>query len=89
MKLTFEQFLRDTEFVPAQRIIVRDERPLELEHLIYRALGTLSTTPAMLGAETDRMVAALRAAIAPYFRDGPIIEQHATLGLICRRQRDV
>jgi hypothetical protein len=66
----------------------RGQRKLELEHLILRALGTPHTTPAMLGAETDQMVAALRAAMAPYFRNGPIMEKHATEGLIYRRRKD-
>jgi hypothetical protein len=67
---------------------MRGQRKLELEQLIFRALGTPSTTSAMLGSETELMVGALRTAMAPYFRDGPIMENHATLGVIYRRRQD-
>ncbi len=87
-KLTSEQFFQGTEFVPQERVIVRGQRKLELEHLIFRALGTPTTSSAMLGSETDRMVAALRAAMLPYFRNGPIMENHATLGTIYHRRQD-
>ena len=63
------------EWLPARR-------PTHLKHLILRALGMPGTTPAMPGAETERMVAALRIAMTPYFRNGPIVKKHATLGLI-------
>jgi cyclopropane fatty-acyl-phospholipid synthase-like methyltransferase len=85
-KLSIEEFFQGTEFVPERRIIVHGERKLELEHLIFRALGTPSTTLVMLGAEADRMIESLDAALAPYFRNGPIMEKHATLGLIYRRR---
>jgi SAM-dependent methyltransferase len=88
LKLTFEQFFQGTDFVAEKQVIVRGARKLELEHLIYRALATPSTTPAMLGAETEQMVAALRMTMAPYFHNGPIMEQHATVGLIYRRRQD-
>jgi hypothetical protein len=42
----------------------------------------------MLGADADRMIAELRAGMAPYFANGPIMENHATLGILFRRQRD-
>jgi ubiquinone/menaquinone biosynthesis C-methylase UbiE len=87
-KLTSEQFFCGTEFVEEKRVLVRGQRELELEHLISRALGTADTTSAMLGSETDSMVAELRATLEPYFRTGPIIENHVTAGLIYRRRQD-
>jgi SAM-dependent methyltransferase len=87
-RIPIEQFFQGTEFVPVKRVIMRGQRQLELEHLIFRALGTPSTTSAMLGSETDLMVEALRTALAPYFRDGPIMENHTTLGVIYRRRQD-
>ncbi|HXP77723.1 MAG TPA: class I SAM-dependent methyltransferase [Stellaceae bacterium] len=88
LKLTVDQFFEGTDFVPVERVVAFGERKLELEHLIYRALGTPSTTPAILGADTGRMIAEMRAAMEPYFRAGPIMEKHVTYGLICRRRQD-
>jgi SAM-dependent methyltransferase len=87
-RLTSEQFFQGTEFVPLERVVVRGQRKLELEHLIFRSLGTPTTSSTILGAETDRMTAALRAALSPYFRNGPIVENHVTLGTIYRRRED-
>ncbi len=87
-RLTADQFFQGTDFALFKRVIVQGEKPLELEHLVYRSLGTANTSRAMLGAETDGMIAELRAAMAPYFRNGPIMERHLTLGLIYRRRQD-
>ena len=86
LTLTFDQFFQGTDFVPVKRVVAHGQRKLELEHLIYRALGTPSTTRGMLGTDTDRMIADLRVTMEPYFRDGPIMEKHVTVGLICRRR---
>jgi len=88
VKLSIGQFFEGTEFVPVKRVAVRGQRKLELEHLLFRALGMPDTTRAILGADADRMLAELRAAMTPYFRDGPIMESHVTLGLIYRRRQD-
>jgi hypothetical protein len=87
-KLTSEQFFQGTEFVPQKRVVVRGQRKLELGHLIFRALGTPTTTSTILGSETDRMVAVLRSTMLPYFQNGPIMENHVTLGTIYRRRQD-
>ena len=84
-RLTADQFFRGTDFVLVEQVVVQGEKQLELEHLVYRALGTANTSRAMLGAETDEMIAAIRAAMTPYFRNGPIMEKHLTQGLIYRR----
>jgi SAM-dependent methyltransferase len=89
MKLSLDRFFQGTDFVLEKHVSVRGQGKLELEHLIFRALGVPATTPATLGPEeTERMVAALRAALAPYFRNGPIMEQYTTAGLIYRRRGD-
>jgi len=85
-RLTADQFFRDTDFIRVKQVIVQGEKQLELEHLVYRALGTANTSRAMLGAEADEMIAAIRAAMAPYFRNGPITEKHLTLGSVYRRR---
>jgi hypothetical protein len=88
-KLTVEQFFKGTDFVPVKRLVAQGQRKLELDHLILRALGYSSTTRAILGEEdAGRMIAELRATMAPYFRDGPIMERHANLGRIYRRRQD-
>jgi cyclopropane fatty-acyl-phospholipid synthase-like methyltransferase len=87
-RLTSEQFFQGTEFVPVERVVVRGQRKLELEHLIFRSLGTPTTSSKALGSETDQMTAALRVALLPYFRNGPIVENHVTLGTIYRRRED-
>jgi cyclopropane fatty-acyl-phospholipid synthase-like methyltransferase len=85
-RLTADQFFHGTDFVLVKHVIVHGEKQLELEHLVYRALGTPDTSRAMLGAATDEMIAAIRAAMTPYFRNGPIMEKHLTQGLIYRRR---
>ena len=81
-RLTADQFFQGTDFVLVEQVIVHGEKQLELEHLVYRALGTANTSRAMLGAETEEMIAAIRSAVSPYFRNGPIMEKHLTRGLI-------
>jgi hypothetical protein len=71
--------------VPFKRVIAHGEQQLQLEHLILRALGTPSTTRARLGADAERMIAALQAAMAPYFLNGPVTEQLSTLGVLYSR----
>ena len=88
MKTTVDEFFRDTGFVQAKRLLTQGQKPIDLDQVIDRALGTPSTTRAILGTDTDRMIAELRAALAPYFRDGPVVEKHASLGLIYRRRQD-
>jgi SAM-dependent methyltransferase len=85
-RLTADQFFQGTDFVLVEHVIVEGEKQVELEHLVHRALGTPNTSRAILGAETDEMIAAIRAAMTPYFRDGPIMEKHLTEGLIYRRR---
>jgi cyclopropane fatty-acyl-phospholipid synthase-like methyltransferase len=85
-RLTADQFFQGTDFVLVEHVTVEGEKQLELEHLVYRALGTANTSRAMLGAETDEMIAAIRSAMSPYFRNGPIMEKHLTQGLIYRRR---
>ena len=87
-RLTADQFFQGTDFVLVKRVTVQGEKQLELEHLVYRSLGTANTSRAMLGtAETDAMSAAIRAAMTPYFRNGPIMERHLTVGSLYRRRK--
>ena len=88
MKLRIDEFFQGTDFVEVNALAVRGKRPIDLDSLIKRALGTPSTTPAILGADTHRMIAELRAGMAPYFANGPIMEKHTTLGILYRRRRD-
>jgi ubiquinone/menaquinone biosynthesis C-methylase UbiE len=88
MEITPHQFFRGTDFEPWKQVIVRGQRKLELEHLIGRALGSPHTTRAVLGSETDHMIAELRSAMTPYFRDGPLIENHSSQGVLFRRRND-
>ena len=54
---------------------MRGSQPIDLDHLVKRMLGFAPTTRAILEGDADRMIEELRASLAPYFRDGPIIEQ--------------
>jgi hypothetical protein len=85
-RLTADQFFQGTDFVLIEHVIVQGEKQVELDQLVYRALGTPNTSRAILGAETYEMIAAIRAAMTPYFRDGPIMEKHRTEGFIYRRR---
>lgn len=84
-QLNEDQFFADTPFVPFKRVLAHGEQQLQLEHLIFRALGTPSTTRARLGADAERMIAALQTAMAPYFLNGPITEHLSTLGVLYSR----
>ena len=87
-RLTADQFFEGTDFVLAERVIVQGEKRLELEHLVRRALGTANSSRAVLSVtETDEMSEAIRSAMTPYFRNGPITERHLTLGSIYRRRK--
>ena len=88
MKTTVAEFFRGTGMVEVKRLVSRGQKPIDLDQAIHRALGTPSTTRAILGADADRMIAELRAALAPYFMNGPIMEKHTTIGIIFRRGRD-
>jgi SAM-dependent methyltransferase len=85
-RLTPDQFFQGTGFVHVEEVIVKGEKQVELEHLVYRSLGDPTTSRAILGDEADEMIAEIRAAMTPYFRDGPIMERHLTLGNIYRRR---
>jgi hypothetical protein len=84
-QLSEDQFFHGTPIAPFKRVTVHGEQQLQLEHLIFRALGTPSTTRARLGADAERMIAALQAAMAPYFLNGPITERLSTLGVLYSR----
>lgn len=85
-QLTPHHFFQGTDFVQVKQVIVQGEKQVELEHVVYRCLGTPTTSRAILGDEADEMIAAICVAIAPYFRNGPIMERHLTLGHIYRRR---
>jgi ubiquinone/menaquinone biosynthesis C-methylase UbiE len=87
LQLTIPQFFQGTDFEPWKRVIVHGQKKLELEHLISRALGSPSTTRTILGPDTDRMIAELHSVMTPYFHNGPIIERHATVGVIFSRRK--
>ena len=88
MKTTVAEFFRGTGIVEVKRVVTLGQKPIDLDQVIHRALGTPSTTRAILGTDADRMIAELRVALAPYFANGPIMEKHASLGIIYRRDRD-
>jgi SAM-dependent methyltransferase len=84
-RLTPEDLFTGTAFVAVEEIAVRGSQPIDLDHLVKRMLGFAPTTRAILEGDADRMIEELRASLAPYFRDGPIIEQLVTAGLVFRR----
>jgi cyclopropane fatty-acyl-phospholipid synthase-like methyltransferase len=88
VKLTADEFFQGTDFVPATRVTARGRRKVELQHLLYRALGMPDTTRAILGADADKMIEELRSALTPYFRNGPLMEFHVTDGMLYRRRGD-
>jgi ubiquinone/menaquinone biosynthesis C-methylase UbiE len=88
LQLTIPEFFQGTDFEPWKRVMVHGERKLELEHLISRALGSPSTTRTILGQQTDQMIAELHTVLRPYFRNGPIMERHVTVGILFRRRKN-
>jgi ubiquinone/menaquinone biosynthesis C-methylase UbiE len=87
MRLTSDEFLAGADFELSKQIVTHGRRSVELEHLVHRALGTPDTSRAMLGADTERMIAEIRAEMAPFFKGGPLPEELRTIGLLYRRRR--
>lgn len=88
MRLTADQFFQGTNFEPVAEVSVRGTQRVDLDHLLKRAIGYPSTSRAILGeADADRMLAEIRVEIAPYFRDGSLLEQQCTAGLLYRRKQ--
>jgi SAM-dependent methyltransferase len=72
--LPHEAVLLDSKFCHLQRISVVQKIATPVERLLERALSMSSTSPQRLGAEQERMVASLRAALNEEARDGVIGE---------------
>jgi hypothetical protein len=88
MRLTVDEFFAGTDFVQTGQVVALGEQSVELEHLVRRALGTPDTSRAMLGADAERMIAEIRARMAPHFKNGPLREQLGSVGLLFRRRGD-
>jgi ubiquinone/menaquinone biosynthesis C-methylase UbiE len=88
MRLGADEFFTGTEFRQLRQIVATAERRVELEEPVHRALGTPDTSRAILGADADAMIAEIRERLGPYFRNGPLVEQLGTAGLLYRRLGD-
>ncbi|MGE5202799.1 MAG: class I SAM-dependent methyltransferase [Acidobacteriota bacterium] len=88
MCLTVEEFFAGSNFMQAGMIEALGERRVEFEHLARRALGVPDTSRAMLGADAEKMIAEIRARMAPHFKNGPLTEQLGTVGVLYRRRGD-
>jgi SAM-dependent methyltransferase len=80
-----EQVLLESSFARLQRIGVIERRRIPAETLVQRALSQSDTSRAALGARVETMAADLRAAVAPFVRDGAIVEVVEAEALIARR----
>ena len=88
LDLTWDNFFEGTDFAAGNKVIARGRRKINLEHLVQRALAYPTTSRAILGAETEHMIADIRAGMTPYFKDGPILEQLTVVGGLYRRRGD-
>ena len=69
-----EAVLLDSQFCHLQRISVVQKIATPVERLLERALSMSSTSPQRLGAEQERLLVSLRAALNEEARDGVIDE---------------
>jgi len=86
-KLSHAEFFAGTNFALAQEISISGEQRLGLDDLLRRALGFSTSNPKVLGeAAAKAMLEELRQALAPYFRNGPVIEPFVNQAFLYRRR---
>lgn len=88
VSLPADRFFMGSAFDAVDQVTTYGERTVDLEHLVKRAWASPPTTRERLGADADRMADEIRAALAPYFRNGPLVEHHCTIGVIHRRRTE-
>jgi hypothetical protein len=86
-KLSHAEFFDGTNFVLAEEISIPGEQRLALDDLLRRAQGFSTSNPKVLGhAAAEAMLVELRQALAPYFRNGPVIEPFINQAYLYRRR---
>jgi len=86
-KPSHAEFFDGTKFVLAREISIPGEQRLALDDLLRRALGFSTSNPEVLGdAAAKAMVEELRGALAPYFRNRPVIEPFINQAFLYRRR---
>ena len=89
-KISPKQFFSGTRFELERHFELEARRRLTLENLLRRAQGYSTTSPAALGeAGSRQMLAELSTAMAPFFRDGPVIETFFNQAHLFRRRGDL
>jgi SAM-dependent methyltransferase len=80
-----EVVLQRSAFWQVERLTVAETRTTDLEALIGRAYSMSASTPAALGDRRDGFEDELRRGLAPFVRDGAIIEEVEFEALLARR----
>jgi SAM-dependent methyltransferase len=86
MRLQTKDFFAGTDFALVDKIDTFGQIPIDLDHLLNRALAFPTTSRAILGDDAERMLAELRDKLAPHFANGPVTEWHCTSGWLFRRR---
>jgi hypothetical protein len=81
-----KQFMGDSGFARAKKLVFLGTRAVPVEHLLFRSLAYSSTTPDILGARQDQYLEDIRSAIVPYAVEGMLRETIMTAGIIYRRR---
>jgi SAM-dependent methyltransferase len=86
-RMTAAEFFAGTRFEADRVVSIPGRQSVDLDHLLRRAQAYSTSAPAVLGEEkTVAMLAELRAALSPFFRDGPITEDFTNEGQFYRRR---
>lgn len=88
-RMTAGEFFAGTPFDADKTISIQGQQKIDLNHLLLRAQAYSTSAPAVLGKErTEAMLAELRAALASYFRNGPLVEDFTNQAELYRRRGD-
>jgi SAM-dependent methyltransferase len=80
-----ETVLRRSAFAEIRHLTEHYRRAVTVDELVARALSTSTTSPDVLGAVRAEFEAAIRAAVAPYARDGALTEVVEAEALLATR----
>ena len=85
--LSHEAVLLDSPFAHLERLSVIERRATPVERFVDRALSLSSVSQGQAGMQADDLARAMRAAMAPFAKDGVVTEVVESEALIARRPR--
>ncbi len=80
-----EEFLQDSPFRRVSAVRVVATHTISVDHLVNRAFAYEANSRVAIGDRQEQFIAELRAALAPYARDGAVKEKFQNRGVIFER----